>query len=124
VGPELTSVAQRFSPHDLLREILEPSLTIAENYRRRRITTNAGKVYEGQVIFSGDYRSPVLKIATEPLAPTRLTEILKADIDTSQPSPQSFMPEGLLDTFDKDEVLDLLEYLRSGGLVLTTADRE
>ena len=124
VGPELTSVAQRFSPRDLLLEILEPSSTIAENYRRRRVTTNAGKVYEGQVIFSGDYRSPVLKIATDPLAPTRLTEILKADVETSRPSPQSFMPKGLLDTFNKDEVLDLLAYLRSGGLVLAAVERE
>ena len=89
VGPELTSVAQRFSPRDLLKEILEPSSTIAENYRRRRITTNAGKVYEGQVIYSGDYRSPVLKVAIDPLAPTRITEILKADIETSQPDRKS-----------------------------------
>jgi len=124
VGPELTSVAQRFSPRDLLKEILEPSATIAENYRRRRITTHAGKVYEGQVIFSGDYRSPVLKLATDPLAPTRLTEILKADIEASEESPLSFMPEGLLDTLDRDEVLDLLAYLRSGGLVLATGDGE
>jgi putative heme-binding domain-containing protein len=122
VGPELTSVAQRFSRRDLLKEILEPSSTIAENHRRRRIITNAGKVYEGQVIFGGDYRSPVLRIAIDPLAPARLTEILKADIESSQPSPQSFMPEGLLDTFEKDEVLDLLAYLRSGGLVLATTN--
>lgn len=115
VGPELTSVAQRFSPRDLLKEILEPSATIAENYRRRRISTVTGKVIEGQVIHSGDYRSPVLKIATDPLAPTRLTEIPKANIETSQPSPQSFMPEGLLDTLHKEELLDLLAWLRSGG---------
>lgn len=117
VGPELTSVAQRFSPRDLLKEILDPSSTIAENYGRRRITASDGKVYEGQVIFSGDYRSPLLRIATDQLDPTRLTEIPKADIETSEPSPLSFMPAGLLDTFNKDEVLDLLAYVRSGGNV-------
>jgi hypothetical protein len=32
-----------------------------------------------------------------------------------KPSPISMMPEGLLDTLDRDEVLDLVAYLLSRG---------
>ena len=32
-----------------------------------------------------------------------------------KPSPVSMMPEGLLDTLDRDEILDLIAYLLSRG---------
>ena len=38
-----------------------------------------------------------------------------ASIETRRPHPLSRMPEGLLDTSDREEVLDLLAYLLSAG---------
>ena len=71
VGPDLTSVAGRFSRRDILTSILDPSRIIAGKYRNAQIVTTKGKTIVGRVITGGDYRSPKLKIATDPLRPSR-----------------------------------------------------
>ena len=115
LGPDLTSVARRFSRQDILRSILEPSQVIAENYRSHQVVTTAGKVLEGRVIHTGDYRSPTLKIATDPLFPGRFVEIPKSEIEEYSWSATSYMPTGLLDTLSREEILDLLAYIESGA---------
>ena len=115
LGPDLTSVASRFSRTNLLESILFPSRVIAENYRSQRLVTTEGKILEGRVVYAGDYRSPTLMVATNPLAPTQVTEVEKSQIESHWPSPVSFMPQGLLDTLQKDEILDLLAYIEAGG---------
>ena len=115
VGPDLTSVAQRFSRRDILLSILEPSRVIAVNYRSHRIVTNDGRLYEGRVVHQGDYRAPVLKIASDPLAPGRLSEIVKSKIESTSLSPLSFMPSGLLNTLTEQEILDLLAFIETAG---------
>ena len=32
-----------------------------------------------------------------------------------RPARLSLMPEGLIDTFNQDEILDMIAYIRSGG---------
>jgi hypothetical protein len=54
-------------------------------------------------------------LATNPLQPFAVTEIAKSDIESQTTSPVSWMPEGLLDTLTKDEILSLLTYLEAGG---------
>ena len=66
-GPDLTSVSRRFSRRNLLESIVDPSRVVADDYRSRRIVTTRGKVIEGHVVHSGDYRAEILKIATDPL---------------------------------------------------------
>jgi hypothetical protein len=41
--------------------------------------------------------------------------VKKADVERRVPSKLSPMPEGLVNVLTKDEVLDLLAYLESGG---------
>ena len=115
LGPDLTSLASRFSRTNLLESILFPSRIIAENYRSRRIVTSEGKVLEGRVINAGDFRTPTLKIVTNPLIATQVTEIEKSDIESHSPSPVSIMPKGLLDTLNMEEILDLLAYIEAAG---------
>ena len=45
----------------------------------------------------------------------QVTEISKGDITAHHVSPVSSMPVGLLDTLTRDEILDLVAYLESGG---------
>lgn len=113
-GPDLTSVAGRFSRRDILTSILEPSRIVAGKYRNAQIVTSQGKTIVGRVVTGGDYRSPNLKIATDPLRPSQVVEIAKSDIDVHQDSKLSPMPEGLLNTFSKREILDLLAALQAG----------
>jgi putative heme-binding domain-containing protein len=111
LGPDLTSARQRFSRQDLLVSILEPSKVIPESYRSLQIVTTDGQTYVGQASLSGDYRSSILRLATDPLAPTKFVEIEKKKIEVQKFAEVSWMPKGLLDTFTKQEILDLLAYL-------------
>ena len=116
VGPDLTSVAGRFSRRDILTSILDPSRVIAGKYRNAQIVTTNGKTIVGRVITGGDYRSPQLKIATDPLRPSQVVEITKSEIDIHQESTLSPMPKGLLDSLSKSEILDLLAVLQTAGV--------
>ncbi|MCO6456974.1 MAG: PQQ-dependent sugar dehydrogenase [Pirellulaceae bacterium] len=114
-GPDLTSVGSRFSRRDLLQSLVLPSLVVAENYRSSRIETVDGRVIVGRVLSGGDFRSPSLQLITDLLRPQQVTTILKGDIERHSESPVSPMPAGLLNTLDRDEIMDLLAYLESGG---------
>ena len=58
--------------------------------------------------------------ATNPLTPDSKVEIKKADIKERKPAKLSPMPDGLLNTLSKDEVLDLLAYIESVGKAKAT----
>ncbi|QDU95356.1 DUF7133 domain-containing protein [Lignipirellula cremea] len=115
IGPDLTSVARRFTRRDMLESILKPSAAIAENYQTVRVVTTDGKSYVGRVAPGGDYRAPELRLALDPQAPDKVVEILKSEIETFEVSPLSWMPERLLDTLTAEQILDLLAWLESGG---------
>ncbi|MCH7729791.1 MAG: c-type cytochrome [Planctomycetes bacterium] len=115
VGPDLTSVASRFSRPDILEAIVSPSKVIAENYQSDIIRTTSGQVITGRIVQGGDYRSPVLRISTDPLDQSKTVLVPKTDVESHSKSRVSRMPEGLLNTFSKEEILDLLAYLQSAG---------
>ena len=114
VGPELTHVTRRFSRRDLLAEILDPSRSIAENYEAFVLELKDGRVLSGQVVPNLDYRDPHLQLGTDPLRPDKLTRIAKASIRSTRRSPVSLMPAGLLNTFSRKEILDLLAWIELG----------
>lgn len=115
IGPDLTSVASRFSRRDLLESILAPSKVVAEPYRNDVVVTTDGLVIVGRVVPGRDFRASILQIAANPLAPDEITEIHKRRIESHTKSHTSPMPEGLLDTLRQAEIRDLLAYLESGG---------
>jgi putative heme-binding domain-containing protein len=115
VGPDLTSVSSRFSRRDILESIIEPSKSIAENYRSLQILTTQGKTYVGRPVVGGDYRSQILRLAADPQHPFQITEIDKRTIEQEQASAVSWMPAGLLDTLSADEIRDLVASIEEGG---------
>ncbi|MCG8652295.1 MAG: c-type cytochrome [Pirellulales bacterium] len=115
VGPDLTAASRRFSRRDLLVAMLAPSQVIAENYQSLQILTQDGQIHVGQPVLGGDYRSPKLRLATDPANPTKVIEIPKSSIQLQKTSPQSWMPDGLLDTFSREEILDLIAYIESAA---------
>ncbi|MEY4938916.1 MAG: hypothetical protein RIQ93_651 [Verrucomicrobiota bacterium] len=114
VGPDLTDVASRFNRHDLLESILEPSRVISETYRQVTVTTKTGGSITGRVAQT-DFRLPVLRLASDPLAPEDAIEVPKEDIVSYVESAVSPMPAGLLNRFTRDEISDLLAYVEAGG---------
>jgi len=53
-------------------------------------------------------------VVTDPLKQTQ-REIQKSDVKERQASKLSPMPEGLVSILTKEEILDLLAYMESGG---------
>ena len=113
VGPDLTSIARRFNRHDILGSIIRPSEVISEKYQSLQVVTKDGQSYVGQVAMGIDYRDPVLRLATDPANPLETIEISKERIALQKRSDVSWMPKGLLDTFSRDDILNLLAYLQN-----------
>ena len=112
VGPDLTSVARRFGRVDILLSILAPSRVIDDKYRVLTITTQGGQVLSGQI--SGDDGLAVT-LLPDLLAADKTVRVAKSQIESLSRSGVSPMPAGLLNSFSKDEVLDLLAYLESAA---------
>jgi putative heme-binding domain-containing protein len=110
-GPDLTGVGNRFQPADVLESILLPSKVISDQYQATEVRTTDGDVLLGQVE-SED--ADTVRIRTNPYA-LDAVPVKKSEIKDRRASKVSLMPEGLVDVLTKDEVLDLIAYLRSGG---------
>jgi putative heme-binding domain-containing protein len=111
-GPDLTGVAGRFSNRNLLESIIEPSKVVSDQYEKMQFQLVDGRVIEGRVInLNGDN----LMVLTNMLDPDSIVAVKRSEVEVSQVSKTSMMPEGLLDTLTKDEILDLMAYLKSGG---------
>ena len=107
-GPDLGDVAQRYPRAELLRQVLEPSAVVAEDYRAEIFVTVDGLVHSGLVV---DEDSRRVLVRDDPFATTAPFELLLEDIEERIPTDISPMPTGLLTTFNRHEILDLLAYL-------------
>ncbi len=111
-GPDLTGVSRRFSTRDLLVSILEPSAVVSEKYANTMFELSDGRVLMGRTRVT-DYRSPTAELIPDLLLPDKKISFSKQQIVQRRVSPVSPMPKGLVDGLTKQEVLDLIAYLRS-----------
>jgi putative heme-binding domain-containing protein len=112
VGPDLTGLAGRFSPRDILESVLEPDKVISDQYAASIIVTTDGKVITGRLTnFSGDK----ITINTDMLDPNATEEVKRSEIEQLEKATTSMMPSGLLNTLTEDELLDLMAFLLSRG---------
>ncbi len=112
MGPDLTIASGRFSQRDLLESIVDPSKEIGDQYAAVVITLKNGKQVTGRIV---NYHDDNITVMTNMLDPNGLTNVSHKQVDTIEKSKVSPMPEGLLDTFKEDEILDLVAYLLSRG---------
>ncbi len=112
LGPDITGAARRYSPQVLLREIIEPSVQVSDQFKTHSIITLAGKIYQGRILEQSDDQ---LTVAIDPKAPSAVIEIQSDEVDEILPGKTSMMPVGLLNTLTREEILDLLAYIQSGG---------
>ena len=111
-GPDLTSAGRRYSPHDLLDQVVYPSKVINEQFSAVKVLTLDGAVHTGVVVnLNGDS----MTLNTDLTDPNKRVGIDRKEIDLLEVSEVSAMPSGLLNPMTKDEVLDLVAYLLSGG---------
>ena len=110
IGPDLTSLPNKFDEAYLLEAIIDPGKDISDQYGSSLVTMNDGTVHSGLVIEKGDF---VDVYSHDPKAdPLTLSH---SDIAGIKPSPVSQMPPGLINSLSPKEVKDLVIYLMSGG---------
>ena len=111
VGPDLTSVPNKFDSRYLLEAIINPSKNISDQYQSSVVLLTSGKVLNGLVVEQGD--DTLLVYSTDPkAAPAR---VKRSDIEELRPSPTSQMPTALLNRMSASELRNLVAYIMSGG---------
>ena len=111
IGPDLTGVGSRFDGRALLESILEPSKVIDEKFRNTIFTMKNGSTLTGTVEREDEQKV----IVREGPFTSQPAELLKANITGREPSPISPMPAGLINVLGREDILDLIAFLRSGG---------
>ncbi len=105
LGPDLTTVSQRFQRKEILESVLHPSQVISDQYASKTVLTNDGRTFTGIVDPS---RSDVVVILE---SNGEKREVPRDQIDEIVPSSKSAMPEGLFDELTLDEISDLFAFL-------------
>ena len=112
-GPSLSDVVKKYKgdAKAVLQEILEPSKSIEEKYRNVTLELGDENSLSGLVL-AEDKDS--VTIQTGPAA-NQIQKLAKSAIKSRKASALSLMPAGLLNSLDKEQILDLLAYLLAGG---------
>lgn len=111
-GPDLTGVAGRFSTRDLLESLVEPNKTISDQYQSVNVFTKDDRIISGRIVnIFGDE----MAVNTDGYNPNALERVNRENIAEIEPSAVSMMPQGLLNTLNEEEILDLIAYLMSRG---------
>lgn len=111
-GPELTKVSERFRGRRLLQQILEPSAEIHQQYQTWVAVLTDGRALSGLKV---EETPDTVTFLPNPLQPLERVVLPRAEIEELEASKTSTMPQGLLITYSREEILDLIAYVQSGG---------
>jgi putative heme-binding domain-containing protein len=112
-GPDLAKLdAAKYTPADILRDIVEPSWRIDEKYQSYVFELKDGKRLTGVIL---EETPNQVKVIENPLAKAEPIVLAKSEIAGREKSPVSMMPKGLLDKLTREEILDLLAYVVARG---------
>jgi putative heme-binding domain-containing protein len=107
VGPDLTRIGQIRNERDLLEAIVYPNASFVRSYEPMIVATKSGEEFSG--VLRKDATDEVV-LATGPNTEQRLA---RADITDMRPGNVSVMPSGLAEQLTKEEIADLLAFLKS-----------
>ena len=105
-GPNLSSLRNR-NAHSILTEILHPNNSIADGYDYYTLTYQNGKQIAG--ILRNETNSA---LTLRQLGGTE-TVIARADVRSLEKSPQSAMPNGFESSISKQQMADLIAYIKN-----------
>ncbi len=112
-GPNLAQLEKKKQTAAyVLGSLIDPSKDIEAKYALRTYLTGDGEVISGFVVRETDTE---VYVKSDPRKPDKPTVIRKADIEQEKKNDKSAMPNGLLNYFSKDEVLDLIAYVLAAG---------
>ena len=106
IGPNLSGVNNK-TRQELIESILDPSSNIQPNYANYIVLDKVGRVYDG--LLAGETAEAVrLRGEYEDVT------ILRKNIAEMRTSTVSLMPEGLEESMSRQNLADVIEYLRAG----------
>jgi len=108
VGPDLSGVNNK-TKEELLTSILNPSYAIEPHFVHYVVTTKDGEIHDG-VIANETPGAITLRGGTENGDET----ILRTNVAEIRASSVSLMPEGLEQSMSRQEIADVIAYLRAG----------
>ena len=107
LGPDLTAASSRFSRHDLLEAIIEPSAHITDQYATTGIELVDGSILVGRILERNPDR---IRLLVDPYGMEEV-EVGTAEIASESPGETSFMPAGLVNGLTLEQILDLLHFI-------------
>jgi putative heme-binding domain-containing protein len=106
VGPDLTSISQARTERDLLEAIVYPSASFVRSYEPVIVLTKTDEEFSG--VLRRDAADEIL-LATGPNTEVR---VARSDIAEMRPGRVSVMPAGLDEQLSKQELADLVAFLK------------
>jgi putative heme-binding domain-containing protein len=106
LGPDLSGINNK-TREELLAHVLDPSFEIQSNYTNYVIVDKQGRIYDGllaaetaeAVTLRGEYENVSLR---------------RGEIEEMRASKVSLMPEGLEENMSRQDLADVIAYLRAG----------
>ncbi len=112
IGPNLTGVAQRLKPSEILESVISPSAKIEAKYAATIIATTDGRIIQGRIQSETD--DAITLQGQESFSEARV--IPKSSIEERALSKVSMMPRSTINHLQRDEILDLLAYVIAGAV--------
>ncbi|MFP6674891.1 MAG: PVC-type heme-binding CxxCH protein [Pirellulaceae bacterium] len=107
IGPDLTAIGRIRNERDLLESIVFPSASLAREFEPYTVLFNDGRLMSGIVVHETDDLLHIQQAEGKPQV------IARADIESVVPTTISIMPQGLDKPISKQDLADLVAYLRS-----------
>jgi putative heme-binding domain-containing protein len=111
VGPDLSTVANRFKKRDILESILWPSKTISDQYTMTTLALDDGTSVSGLVVREDDQ---FVFLRTADALTGRGKPVPVARIKERKDSTVSLMPERLMDPLKIERIDNLVAFLLTG----------
>ncbi len=107
VGPDLTRVGGTRTERDLLEAVVFPSASFVRSYEPVRVTTQDGRVFNG-ILTKDAPDELVLTVGAD-----KSERVARADVEAVVPGTVSVMPAGLDQQLTRQELADLVAFLRA-----------
>ena len=110
IGPDITSIPNKFDARYVLEAIIDPSKNISDQYSMFQVTLKDGAEHTGLYVENGE------EVSIYP--PDHTADPIKlsaGDVKEVKQVPVSQMPPGLINMLNPEELRDLMGYLMAGG---------
>jgi putative membrane-bound dehydrogenase-like protein len=107
IGPDLSRIGKIRTERDLLESLVFPSVSFVRSYEPVLVVTKSGKQFNGLI------RKETPEEITLATGAKEVARVLRSEIEEIRPSTVSIMPAGLDTQLTKEQLADLITFLKS-----------